>query len=100
MISSAFSLSLAAFAGSVLGLFYFGGLWLTVRRLPSSKRPGMLMLGSFAVRLLITLCGFLLVMDGNWERILACMAGFLAARFVITRMLAPGKGTAYLMERD
>jgi len=46
---------------------------------------------------LLTLCGFLLVMDGNWERILACMAGFLAARFVITRMLAPGKGTASLM---
>ena len=97
MSSSALCLSLAALAGLVLGLFYFGGLWLTVQRLPSSKRPGMLMLGSFSARLLITLCGFFLVMDGNWERIVACMAGFLATRFVITRTLAPGKGTASLL---
>jgi F1F0 ATPase subunit 2 len=97
MISSVMSLSLAVLAGLLLGLFYFGGLWLTVRRLPSSKRPGMLMLGSFTARLLITLCGFVLLMDGNWERIVACMAGFLATRFVITRKLAPGKGTASLL---
>lgn len=97
MSSSAFSLSLAVLAGLVLGLFYFGGLWLTVRKLTSSKRPGMLMMGSFAARLLITLCGFYLVMDGSWERILACMAGFLATRFVMTRMLAPGKATVPLI---
>ncbi len=96
MDSLVLSLSLAAFTGSLLGLFYFGGLWLTVRRLISSKRPGMLMLGSFAARLLITLCGFYLVMDGSWKRILACMAGFLATRFVLARMLAPRKGTVQL----
>lgn len=97
MSSSALSLSLAVLAGLALGLFYFGGLWLTVRRLTSSKRPGVLMLGSFAVRLSLTLCGFYLVMDGSWERILACMAGFLVTRFVMTRRLAPGKGTAPLV---
>jgi F1F0 ATPase subunit 2 len=96
MGSSALSLSCAALAGLVLGLLYFGGLWLTVRTLPRSKQPGMLMLGSFTARLSVTLCGFFLVMDGTLERVLACMAGFLAARFVLTRMLGPAKGTASL----
>lgn len=97
MSSSVLRLSLAVLAGLALGLFYFGGLWITVRRLTCGKRPGMLMLGSFAARLLITLFGFYLVMDGSWERILACMAGFLVTRFVMTRMLAPGKGAAPLV---
>lgn len=91
MSSSVFTLSQAVVSGLVLGLFYFGGLWLTVRKLAASKRPGMLMLGSFVLRLLVTLCGFCLVMDGSWERILACLAGFLGTRFALTRVLAPRK---------
>lgn len=93
MGSSVLSLSLAVFAGLALGLFYFGGLWLTVRKLAASKRPGILMLGSFVLRLLVTLFGFYLVMDGRWERILACLAGFVVTRFVVARAFAPGKGS-------
>jgi F1F0 ATPase subunit 2 len=47
------------------------------------------MLGSFVVRLLVTLCGMYLVMDGKWERLLACLAGFLLMRIVLTRLLGP-----------
>jgi F1F0 ATPase subunit 2 len=80
------NLSLAVLAGLVLGLFYFGGLWLTVRRITCSKRPALLMLGSFVFRLLVTLCGFYLVMDERWELLLACLTGFLVTRFVLTRI--------------
>jgi F1F0 ATPase subunit 2 len=100
MNSLAIELSFAAFSGLVLGLFYFGGLWLTVRKISCSKRPGLLMLGSFVVRLLVTLYGFYLVMNGSWERILACLSGFLVMRFVLTRVLAPGKETVPLLKRD
>jgi F1F0 ATPase subunit 2 len=94
--TAAINLILAVLAGLALGLFYFGGLWLTIRRIASSRRPGMLMLAGFVIRLLVTLCGFYLVMNGRWERILACLVGFLAIRFAMTRVLAPGrcKGTA------
>ncbi len=96
MNPSVVSMLASAFSGSALGLFYFGGLWLTIRRIASSRRPGMLMLVSFIIRLLVTLCGFYLVMDGRWERILACLVGFLVVRFALTRFFAPGgcKGTA------
>lgn len=87
----AINLSLAVMAGAALGLVYFGGLWLTVRRLAGSKRPGLLMLGSFVARLLVTLFGFYLVMDDSWERLLACLAGFLVVRVTLTRALAPGR---------
>ncbi|MRR56520.1 MAG: ATP synthase subunit I [Deltaproteobacteria bacterium] len=87
----AIRLSLAAVAGLALGLFYFGGLWLTVRKIPRSGNPGILILGSFVVRLLVTLCGMYLVMDGKWELLVACLAGFLLMRIVLTRKLGPGR---------
>jgi F1F0 ATPase subunit 2 len=80
-------LVLAGAAGVGLGLFYFGGLWLTVRRLPDSSRPALLFVGSFAGRTALTLLGFYLVMDGRWERMLACLAGFIMIRqFLISRL--------------
>jgi F1F0 ATPase subunit 2 len=72
-----------------LGLFYFGGLWLTVRRLPGSRTPELLILGSFVGRLAVTLAGFYLVMGGRWERLLACLAGFLITRTFLLYRLKP-----------
>ncbi|MHC1698064.1 MAG: ATP synthase subunit I [Geobacteraceae bacterium] len=92
----AINLSLAAVAGLALGLFYFGGLWLTVRKIPGSGNPGILMLGSFVVRLLVTLCGMYLVMDGTWERLVACLAGFLLMRIVMTCLLSPARSGSRL----
>jgi F1F0 ATPase subunit 2 len=91
MNSFGLQLCIAVLAGLALGLFYFGGLWLTVRRITCSKRPALLMLASFVVRLLVTLCGFYLVMDGRWERLLACLSGFLVTRFVLTRIAGTGE---------
>jgi F1F0 ATPase subunit 2 len=52
--------ALALLAGVALGLFYFGGLWLTVQRVTTSQRPELLALGSFVLRMAVTLAGFLL----------------------------------------
>ncbi|AGL03412.1 F1/F0 ATPase, subunit 2 [Desulfoscipio gibsoniae DSM 7213] len=80
--------------GLGLGLFYFGGLWLTVRRLPVARRPGLLAAGSFVVRTGGCLWGFYLVMAGQWECILACLAGFVTARLILVRQLRPACHTA------
>jgi F1F0 ATPase subunit 2 len=82
-------LFLAFVAGIVVGLFYFGGLWLTVQRLPQTRRPAVLSLVSLFIRLGLTLAVFYLVMAGRWERLLACLAGFLLMRLVLVRRWRP-----------
>ncbi len=78
------SVSIAFAAGLLLGLFYFGSLWLTVQNLVKMKRPALLSFGSFFVRTGLTLAGFFVVMSGQWERAFACMFGFLVMRRILT----------------
>lgn len=85
-------LILPLLVGFVLGLFFFGGLWWTVQRLPTSQYPGPLALGSMMLRLGTTVIIFYLVMDGQWERLLACTVGFLVARTLLVRRVQPQKG--------
>ncbi len=81
------ALFLAGAAGMGLGLFYFGGLWLTVGRLPTCRWPSPLVLASFVGRTAVVVVGFYFVMGGRWERILACLVGFIMARkFLIARV--------------
>lgn len=99
-MSGFMALVLAVAAGAGLGLLYFGGLWLTVRRLPDFGRPALLFGASFAVRTALTLLGFYLVMDGSWERMLACLVGFIIARKVLTSRLQPACDPAVRQERE
>lgn len=74
-------------AGFVLGVLYFGSLWITVRQLPSTAIPIRLFVGGFISRLLIAGLGFYLIMDGQWQQALAALGGFLAARTLLIRRL-------------
>jgi F1F0 ATPase subunit 2 len=77
---------LSAFvAGLGLGLFYFGGLWLTVQKIPSMRWPGLWLLASYMGRTALCLAGFYLVMGGQWEWLIACFVGFLLARTLLVR---------------
>lgn len=80
---------LTLLVGIVLGTAYFGGLWLTVRRLPTARHPALLSLGSFFIRTLVTMLGFYLVMGSQWERLLLCLGGFLLARTVLMHRWGP-----------
>jgi F1F0 ATPase subunit 2 len=81
--STVLPLGLALLVGTGLGLFYFGGLWLTVQRLPTVRYPVLLALGSFFMRTLAALLGFYVVMSGSWARLLVCFAGFLVIRTLL-----------------
>lgn len=70
-------------AGLALGTLFFGGLWLTVRKAVSSKKPALLILGSFVVRIVLVLAGFYFIGAGNWQRLLMVLAGFITARFMV-----------------
>ena len=90
MITSApLALLLAFGAGLVLGLFYFGGLWWTVNRVATAGQPGLLMLASMLLRGGVVLAGFWLVMDGQLDRLIACVVGFFIMRTVLIRRLRP-----------
>jgi F1F0 ATPase subunit 2 len=71
-------------AGILLGAIFFGGLWWTVRIGVSSKRPAIWFFGSLLLRMSVALVGFYLVARGRWERLLACILGFIIARLVVT----------------
>jgi F1F0 ATPase subunit 2 len=76
-------LVLALLAGGVLGAIFFGGLWWTVRVGISSKWTAVLFLGSLLLRTAIVLAGFYFVSQGDWRKVLACLLGFLIARFLV-----------------
>jgi len=82
-MSETFLLILAWMAGLVLGGVFFGGLWWTVRRGVVSKQPAMLFMGSFLLRMGITVSGFLLVGRGDWKRLVLCLIGFVMARLMV-----------------
>jgi len=90
---------LPALSGIVLGAIYFGGLWLTLRRLSTSSQPALLVLGSYMGRLALCLAGFVLVaMTAGLQGILVCTAAFIAARLIIVRYW--GKSSAALTRAD
>lgn len=76
-----------AAAGFGLGILYFGGLWLTLRRLPNARHPQWLVFGSFLVRTLVCVAALYWLADGHWQRVVVMLVGFIIARAVLTRRL-------------
>jgi len=78
---------LALFTGVALGTLFFGGLWFTVRKALNSKIPALWFFTSFIVRTAIALYGFYLIMQSaNLIAGLSCLVGFIAARFMVSRL--------------
>lgn len=81
-------------AGVVLGGLYFGGLWITLTRVGSARRPGLLLVGSYALRLAVSAVGFGLLASLGIVPAAAGLAGFLVARGVMIGRLRPDRGEA------
>ncbi|MGK7885038.1 MAG: ATP synthase subunit I [Crocosphaera sp.] len=78
--------------GFLIGLGYFGGLWLTLTKLPNTSHPYGLMIGSFILRLIISLCCFygLIYIFNNLETgiiLFIAILGFILARFILTQKI-------------
>ena len=78
------ALVLPLLAGVLLGMFFFGGLWWTIRRGVSSKQPAALFFFRLLLRTGIALAGFYFVARGDWRRVLSCLVGFILARMLVT----------------
>ena len=90
------SLILTLVAGVLLGAMFFGGLWWTVRKGVSSKRPALWFFGSLLLRTSIALVGFYFIAGGHWERLLVCLLGFVIARLIVTRLTRAAEKPTYL----
>jgi F1F0 ATPase subunit 2 len=92
------TLGLACAAGGALGALFFGGLWWTVQKALSSKRPALWFFGSLLLRMPLVLAGFYFVAGGHWQRLLACLAGFIIARRIVTRLTGEARKPTYLAQ--
>jgi F1F0 ATPase subunit 2 len=81
-----FALLLALLGGALLGVFFFVGLWWTVRKMESSKQVALLFLGSMLLRTSVVILGFYFILGDNWQRLLAGLLGFIVARIIVTRL--------------
>ena len=73
------------FAGFLLGIIFFGGLWWTTQKGIQSKSPALWFVGSLISRMGITITAFYFISRNHWENSLICLIGFVIARGVILK---------------
>jgi F1F0 ATPase subunit 2 len=83
MMNSILSMAFALVTGFVLGAIFYGGLWWTVKKAVSSKRPALWFGGGALLRMSIAITGFYFISQGNWKRLILCLIGFVMAHFAI-----------------
>jgi F1F0 ATPase subunit 2 len=76
-------------AGLGVGIFYFGGLWLTAQRLPEAHQPALLALGSLTGRMGVALLVVYLVTGGHWAKIGVYLLGFFVMRTILVHRWQP-----------
>ena len=76
---------IALISGVVLGTLFFGGLWFTVKKTLGTSYAALWIPISSLTRTVIVLAGFYFVAQGNWQRLLLAVAGFIIARFLVLR---------------
>ena len=81
-------MGLVFMAGIVLGMLFFYGLWITVRKAVHAKIPALWFLGSSLFRIAIVLVGFYYISRGNWQKLLVCLIGFITARYIIKHYIS------------
>ncbi len=73
-------------AGMALGVFFFGGLWFTVKKAVSAKIPAIWFFISFFFRVSIVIIGFYYISEVGWQGLIICLSGFIIARFLVTHL--------------
>jgi F1F0 ATPase subunit 2 len=73
----------ALFFGLFIGGLFFGGLWWTVQKSLTNKRPEVLFLSSLVLRTALVLVGFYFIAKNNWKLFLVSFLGFLISRFLV-----------------
>jgi len=80
----------AFITGVLLGLFYFGGLWITIRKLNRTTHPRRFLAVSFLLRLIPVLYGFWYVLKIDVPVFFLTFAAFFGVRWVMNGMVKKG----------
>lgn len=75
---------LALIVGMALGMFFFGGLWFTVKKAVTAKIPAIWFFSSFILRVSVVMLGFYYISPGGWKPLFISLLGFILARVVVT----------------
>jgi F1F0 ATPase subunit 2 len=75
---------IAILIGIVLGIIYFGGLYLSVQKINEVKYPSLLMTLSFVIRMGILVGAFFYLSKSGYKNILFALLGVMAVRLVMT----------------
>lgn len=83
---------LALASGAVLGLLYFGGLWLTLKKIAKHQLSYWLVLASFLLRLALVLLVFYALLINHWAYMAIALVSFLMMRqMLLARLGKPEK---------
>lgn len=88
-MNEGFGHAISFVAGILIGLYYFGGLWFTVRSLPGSRRPLNLLFWSFLARSFPVFAAMWFAAKLHVMFLFFIVAGFFLVRFCITRKIRP-----------
>ncbi|MGC9314295.1 MAG: ATP synthase subunit I [bacterium] len=82
---------LSVTAGGIVGLVFFGGLWLSVKSIPTAKNPAAFMLLSFVARIAVFVAAFYAIAKwGNWAHLVIALASALIVRSILIRTIGKG----------
>ena len=85
MIAQAIDLVAFAAVGAAIGALYAGRLWFKRHLPPRLSHPMLWLLAGTFARLGLVLAAFLLVQEGQWARLAACLLGLVAAWLYLHR---------------
>lgn len=84
---SLIEITVSILLGIVAGGLFFGGLWFTVNRLTTFKYPGLLLMSSSLLRIvMISFLSLWLVNSFHGQALLFALIGFIWARMLIVRL--------------
>ncbi|NGP89868.1 ATP synthase subunit I [Fodinibius halophilus] len=86
---------IAIVSGAIVSVFYFGGLWLTLRKIAEYKFSYLLILVSFVIRITLLLLVFYLLLQYHWAYLGLALMSFLIVRQVLLLKLGNPKGALY-----
>ena len=91
-MNNLFLILLSVIAGAALGSFFYGGLWWTIRKLPTTRQAGLLFALSWIIRMGVVLVGLYFCAGGVWYRMLAGLVGLMIARVLLSWILGGSLG--------
>ncbi|WP_138429859.1 ATP synthase subunit I [Fodinibius saliphilus] len=86
---------IAIVSGAIISVFYFGGLWLTLRKIAQHRFSYLLLLVSFVVRVTFLLLVFYALLQYHWAYLGLALISFLIVRQILLLKLGTPEDALY-----